>query len=874
MARYQLPQFQSTYKDPQSVEINKELHARYVDGFAADDSLTAAVDEMDSTDFDGDVAAMERFKEEYNAKIKSRATDGDYENMSMNIARDARSFVQDYTPIKENKAAYDANKAELKKARDAYNGKGKGIDEETYQLKLNQARYNNAAGLQYDQDGELIKDSRYKGVSFVGDIDFDQAIDKAMKGIKPHEWENLGTDEPVHTYLNEKGELEIRKGVDKESGQIVMWAETKEGVKEIPQSVVQAVINGVMNDPNSKAALNQKASLRTLGWEKEGSSSDEMMSKNEETVSEYIEQMDEYITELEEKGPSEELDAALANKQDLITSIEQHGVDAVSESIVKGNILSNITDDAMIKYVRKNHKLGTKIRYDKAHLKGLKNGEDSAYEVLFEAPAIQTKSTISRADGDNSTEKNINYISEKKGENEGITNRFNKSFEILGDDDEVITEAGQYTEKDLLDMVIDLKSGAVTLNGEKVEIASSTVSTAQNAIKENHRVIQLAEQQYEEAKKAVDYDGVREEAIKKVTVEDIDFDWTDVQNSLDNIPEIYNKHAKEFGYTNMLEFYNLLNTDEDFQFIVNQEMGLEFDPENELQYKQIVTGGGYRTVRGSMPEGGAATYIDSKGKEKYYIYKNSRASDYGTILEAIETEASNGLEKADKLLNEHLKGEQEKFTTSGITHRWPGRNVVEAKSHKKTLMAALKVVPKEFAIYKDGKREVSSIQDLEWKTSKVSNIAYMPDPVTGELLYVLTITGTKEKGNNNKTVSVSETIFMDADQMFAVTSDKGKALVDITRNSQAFVIEHRASQAEFDFRVDNTEIDVYITDKDGNEKDLEIRYNFVTKKADIVHKVNGRWEIFPDPKGNPLKGMDIGSEEYHTFINNANLNVR
>ena len=211
MARYQLPQFRSTYKDPQSVEINKELHSRYVDGFAADDSLTEAVDDMDSTDFEGDVAAMERFKEEYNAKIKSRSTDGDYENMSMNIARDARKFVQDYTPIKENKAAYDANKEELKKARDAYNGKGKGIDEETYNLKLNQARYNNEKGLQYDQDGELIKDSQYKGVSFVGDIDFDQAIDKGMKGIKPHEWSQV-TEEPVHSYLNDKGELDIVRG--------------------------------------------------------------------------------------------------------------------------------------------------------------------------------------------------------------------------------------------------------------------------------------------------------------------------------------------------------------------------------------------------------------------------------------------------------------------------------------------------------------------------------------------------------------------------------------------------------------------------------------------------------------------------------------
>ena len=873
MARYQLPQFRSTYKDPQSVEINKELHARYVDGFAADDSLTAAVDAMDSTDFEGDVAAMERFKEEYNAKIKSRATDGDYENMSMNIARDARSFVQDYSPIQQNKADYDANKAELKKARDAYNGKGKGIDEETYQLKLNQARYNNAAGLQYDQDGELIKDSRYKSVSFVGDIDFDQAIDKGMKGIKPHEWSQV-TEEPVHSYLNDKGELDIVRGVD-ENGKITMWATTKTGSKAIPASVVQAVIDDVFNDPNSKAALNQKASLRTLGWEKEGSGSDGVISKNEEYVTEYVAQLDEQIAELQKKGPSEELDAALESKQNLIDSVNQAGVDAVAEAIVSHEIVSETSNNAKIKYVRNNTESSTTFKNDTAYLKGLKKGEDTGYEVVFHTPVLQTESTISKADGKNSTEKNINYTNEKKGENEGIINTFNNQFEVLGDDGEVVAKAGQYTEQDLLDMSVDLESGKVTLNGEEVEIASSTVINNQNAIKENKRLIQYAEQQLEEAKKTVDYVGIREESIKGVTVESVGFDLDDPSNVLRSVPELYTRHELEYGYTNMLEFYTLLKTDEEFQKVINEGLGMKTDV-NGVQYDDL-NGNVSRMIQGKEPEGGPATYVDNKGKTKDYLYsinklgnKTKTFGDYSTIVEAIESEAK-GVKEADKALNEHLKDKQEKFKTSGTTHRWPGRTVQEAKNHKKTMLDALKVVPKEFAIYKDGKREIASTQGLGMTDTKVTDVSYMPDPVTGELLYVLTISGKRDKGKKKGVVDVTETIFMDADQMKTVTSDGGKALIDMTKNSQAFVIEHRASQAEFDFRLDNTEIAVYITDSEGNDSDLKLKYNFIDKKVDILLS-NG--DIARDSRGNPLTGMAIGSKEYHDFINNPNLKVR
>ena len=50
MARYDLPQYQSVYRDPQSVAINKELRDRYTAAFLADDELTAAVDAMNAAD--------------------------------------------------------------------------------------------------------------------------------------------------------------------------------------------------------------------------------------------------------------------------------------------------------------------------------------------------------------------------------------------------------------------------------------------------------------------------------------------------------------------------------------------------------------------------------------------------------------------------------------------------------------------------------------------------------------------------------------------------------------------------------------------------------------------------------------------------------
>ena len=132
MAKYELPQYQTMYRDPQSVAINTELRQRFVGAFQADDALGSAVDAMDSADFEGDIAEKQRLTNKYNDQLDDRAARGDYETLGMTITRDARQFVQEYKPIQENKAAYDEFKQKVDLANESYKtGKG-GLNNQEY----------------------------------------------------------------------------------------------------------------------------------------------------------------------------------------------------------------------------------------------------------------------------------------------------------------------------------------------------------------------------------------------------------------------------------------------------------------------------------------------------------------------------------------------------------------------------------------------------------------------------------------------------------------------------------------------------------------------------------------------------------------------
>ena len=238
MARYQLPEYRSVYKDPQSVAINAELRDRFSKSFLADDELSAAVDAMNSADFEGDKNLKNELATEYNNRLDERARRGDYETMGMSITRDARGFIKGYSPIKQNYDAVQAYKAEQKKKYD--DGK---IYAETYQhsMGLSSQDYH---GLQKNDDGTIDEDSYFSGYSTVEDIDISAEFDERMKGYVSRK----GGESIQLVEQGDGGKYQIMKGG--------RW-------EDVPQADIDDIMNDMLANPNIQASLRQKADIRT-----------------------------------------------------------------------------------------------------------------------------------------------------------------------------------------------------------------------------------------------------------------------------------------------------------------------------------------------------------------------------------------------------------------------------------------------------------------------------------------------------------------------------------------------------------------------------------------------------------------------------------
>tara|TARA_R110002020_G_scaffold45592_4_gene130284 strand:+ start:2778 stop:5291 length:2514 start_codon:yes stop_codon:yes gene_type:complete len=241
MARYNLPQYQSVYRDPQSVAIHKELRDRYTNAFLADDELTAAVDGMSAADFEGDQELKNQLATEYNAKLAERARRGDYETMGTSVMRDARKFTQGYNPIKQNYDRVAAYQAELKERLNS--GGENGISEEQYNhaMGLSTQGYN---GLQKREDGTIDDGSFFSGTRMVAYQDISALIDERMEAVE----------------IEKGGSKTRRVG----QGPGAMY-ERLVGNKweRIHPDRIDAVIADVLSAPNVQAYLNQVGDMRS-----------------------------------------------------------------------------------------------------------------------------------------------------------------------------------------------------------------------------------------------------------------------------------------------------------------------------------------------------------------------------------------------------------------------------------------------------------------------------------------------------------------------------------------------------------------------------------------------------------------------------------
>jgi len=358
MARYNLPQYQSVYRDPGSIQVNTMLRDRFANAMVADDALTASVDGMQSADYDGDNQLKNELAEEYNAKLEERSRRGDYETAGMSITKDSRGFLKSYQPIQENFGRVQAYQAKIKAEYD-----NKDINSETYKnlMAMSNKDY---TGLQKNDDGTINEDSYFSGYSTVRDVDISERIKEGMEGYKARK----GASEIQLVGQGANRDMMIKEGST--------WS-------VVPPEDVDAIFNDVLADPDVAASLSQQADVRTYNLTDEQISTSIGNSLYGDPENEGSEGLIAQYDELVASGKEDKETVAMMDQlEDLIEEREgllgEAGVESSEELINKRRAYM------------KNEVIGNEIGRERgaAYAKYVRNDVESSYIEDYDAKSL------------------------------------------------------------------------------------------------------------------------------------------------------------------------------------------------------------------------------------------------------------------------------------------------------------------------------------------------------------------------------------------------------------------------------------------------------------------------------------------------------
>tara|TARA_R110002049_G_scaffold157714_3_gene322686 strand:+ start:2882 stop:5395 length:2514 start_codon:yes stop_codon:yes gene_type:complete len=440
MAKYELPKYQSMYVDPQSVAINTELRQRFVSSFAADDALQGSVDAMDAADFGGDQAAKQRFADQYNDGIRTRAERADYETLGMSINRDARNFIKDYTPIQRNKKRYDDAMASLDEAEKLGVGKPGGIDGTTKQ-KLKEFSVYNEEGLQYDENGNFIEDSYFKAPGFVGEVDEYELMKEEMSDFVAREgYKDLGTEIPV----DRNGRPLIENGII--NGVPRYWMTTKSGREYIDPESVLKVTERVLNRADVKGAYNQRARLDT--YKNDEIVDDQGTTKATALLDGQDASLEDAINMLNQKGgaltadETKELNELETQLNDLRANRESDGDMATVTQQDLNNKINSFRQSNIDKYAYDKYEGGRTFEDDKEYMDGASENPENNQSIATISEAAEVP-----AIGGNTTESITGYYQEKEDAINSTLDYFSK---LKTTDGQLLNISSEETLDDLL----------------------------------------------------------------------------------------------------------------------------------------------------------------------------------------------------------------------------------------------------------------------------------------------------------------------------------------------------------------------------------------------------------------------------------------
>ena len=364
MARYQLPQPKSMYRDTGLVENTQLFRDRYVQNMAADDSLAQSVLEMSSMEEDQE--AKTALVDKYNAQLKQRSESDNYHMLGSAIQKDARSFINEYQPIKVSKQRYDNWAKGLAESRDQFTKTGKGVDPETFNAKMAEARYN-YKGVQKNANGSVDETSLFSGPSYVGYVNIEKEIIDNMKDVVMQSFDTTGVENPYDA------NMQIIKGFNETTQSPAYYITDGKREEWVDTNIVAQVVTSVLNQPGPSAYINQNSHLQNytkneidpttnlsiasgeiderlaeLGETIDKLESKKKLTKEEEYTLEATLSLEEKVEEARSNGTD---DVALLNYLDTVTQRADYMDAAITKyaGVKSQEYVRNITEGSSLK---------------------------------------------------------------------------------------------------------------------------------------------------------------------------------------------------------------------------------------------------------------------------------------------------------------------------------------------------------------------------------------------------------------------------------------------------------------------------------------------------------------------------------------------
>lgn len=239
---YKFNDYQSTYVDPQSVAISKELRGRFMTNFQNADALDESLDGMKAANFENDERMKAELDNEIGNKLNTLADKGDFENQGFRIHGAAKEYKEKYAPLYDNYQRYANYQTDL-----AERYKKGEISSLAYNYAIPYTKYAQGyQGIKVDPKTGLVDpNSYYSPMNIVSDPKIDEKLAKALEMIEADSTSSSSTTGKITP-----GEMmKVTKG----------GSSSWEGITE--EKVAKAY-NAVMADPEVQAYLEQQSKLK------------------------------------------------------------------------------------------------------------------------------------------------------------------------------------------------------------------------------------------------------------------------------------------------------------------------------------------------------------------------------------------------------------------------------------------------------------------------------------------------------------------------------------------------------------------------------------------------------------------------------------